>query len=64
MANVENHHEPSTAEKFFWWAKFSGIVAGVLGIIRHSADMAYGGAALAVGAVVAEKTLYKHSAKS
>lgn len=59
----EHEQLPATGEKILWWAKFGGIVAGVLGIIRHSADLMYGGAALTVGAIVAEKTLYQRSGR-
>lgn len=58
---TEREHTPAVGERIMDVLKFSGIIAGVLGIIRNSADMVYGGAALAVGAIVAEKTLYKHS---
>lgn len=42
--------EPRTAkDKLVWWAKYGGIVAGLIGIIAGNASLAIGGAAVAVG---------------
>ena len=57
MSNME--HEPNNTEKVIWWAKVGGIVAAVVGVFRHAAELATGGAVVVAGAMGLEEVLFK-----
>ena len=51
--------KPTRIEKGVWWAKVGGIIAGVLGMLRHVADLALGGAMVAASAIGIEQVIFK-----
>lgn len=59
MTEQEQHTKIGFVEKGLWWAKVGGIVAAVIGMLRQTADIAFGGAAVTATAFGLEGILYR-----
>lgn len=57
--NMSAQQERTIGEKVLWWTQVGGVVAGLLGIIRHCADLAVGGFATTAAAIGIEGVLYR-----
>ena len=61
---MAQEQERLLGEKVIWWTKVGGVIAGVLGLLRHYAELAVGGAATAAAAIGLEGILYKRKQQS
>ncbi|MBI4065522.1 hypothetical protein HY409_04120 [Candidatus Gottesmanbacteria bacterium] len=51
--------ERSIGEKALWWTQVGGVIAGLLGMLRHCAELAVGGFATTAAAIGLERVLYR-----
>ena len=62
MADYEREHLPA-GEKIVWWGKVGGIVAAVLGILRHAGDLVLGGAGVSAVSIAVEQSVLKRKTR-
>lgn len=51
--------ERTTGEKVLWWTQVGGVIAGVLGMLRHCAQLSAGGFVTTAAALGIEAVLYQ-----
>jgi len=62
MADYEREQRP-VGEKIVWWGKVGGIVAAVLGMLRHAGELALGGAGVSAASIAIEQTALKRKTR-